>query len=376
MLPVAAINALTARWIAALPDDQLTNGTVTSGLGVWPLLAILADAADGKARDELSAAVGITADQGLRMGTAILEWLDATPGVAAALGLWRRKDLPVRDSFRDALPPDVISTFTGDVPDDQAALDAWASAHTDGLIPAMPVTIDADTLMVLASALMAETRWREPFLSGGWLLWRNTGDPSIVRVTPSTTSVLVEGSNGIDVELVMGLPEASPGALLSAAIGAPFGGASTSGAVLSAGYVGPGILVTVEDAVSKAPQCRLRVPAFTVRAHHDLCALGEVFGLLTVTDPSTGHLPGISTDPLAISAAAQDAVAEFSAEGFRAAAVTGISFMAGSAMPRHDHRALVIDVRFDGAFGFVARHTESGLVLAAGWVTDAAQDRP
>ena len=97
-------------------------------------------------------------------------------------------------------------------------------------------------------------------------------------------------------------------------------------------------MVTIEDAVSTAPQCRLRVPVFTVRAHHDLRALGDVFGLLTVTDPSTGHLPGISTEPLAISAAAQDAVAEFSAEGFRAAAVTGMSIMAGSAMPRRDRR--------------------------------------
>ena len=36
----------------------------------------------------------------------------------------------------------------------------------------------------------------------------------------------------------------------------------------------------------------------------------------------------------------------------------------------------MIDVRFDGPFGFVARHTESGLVLAAGWVTETAQDQP
>ncbi len=307
------------------------------------------------------------------MGTTLLNWLDQTPGLSAALGLWHRQDLPIRETFRAALPPDVISTLAGDAEADQAALDAWASAHTDGLIPTMPITIAEDTLMVLASALTAETQWREPFDGGGWLLWRNTGDPSIVRVTPDMTSVLVEGLNGIDVELIVGLPEASPADLLGAVIEPRAD--TVSATELSAGYVGPGILVTIEDAVSKAPQCRLRVPVFTVRARHDLRALGDVFGLLIVTDPSTGHLPGISTEPLAIGAAAQDAVAEFSAEGFRAAAVTGMALMAGSAIPRKDHKALVIDVRFDPPFGFVARNAESGLVLAAGWVPATSSDQ-
>ena len=369
MLPVAAINALTARWFAALPNAHFTSGTVASGAGVWPLVAILADVASGPARAELSAASEITADQGLHMGTSVLEWLDRTPGVAAALGIWHRADLPIRDPWRDALPTDVISTFTGDVAADQATLDAWASARTGGQIPTMPLTIDADTLLVLASALTVTTRWRQPFTAGGSTLWRTTADPSIVRVTPETTSVLVEGELGIDVELIMAGPETPPSDVLSAAITSPLGGASA--ADLAPGYAGPGILVTVEDAVSKAPQCRLRLPAFTVRGHHDLRALGDVFGLVAVTDASTGHLPGISPEPLAISAAAQDAVAEFSAEGFRAAAVTAMAMMAGSAMPHRDKRALVVDVRFDGGFGFVARHTESGVVLAAGWVPSA-----
>ncbi|MBX4175927.1 hypothetical protein K3A88_13435, partial [Streptomyces geysiriensis] len=42
---VQAVNGLTARWAAAAD-----GGTVFSAVGVWPLLALLADGAAGAAR--------------------------------------------------------------------------------------------------------------------------------------------------------------------------------------------------------------------------------------------------------------------------------------------------------------------------------------
>ena len=47
---VRAVNDLTARWARSLP----AGNTVVSGLGLWPLLAILATAADEPGRAELS----------------------------------------------------------------------------------------------------------------------------------------------------------------------------------------------------------------------------------------------------------------------------------------------------------------------------------
>src|SRR5581483_8607362 len=111
------------------------------------------------------------------------------------------------------------------------------------------------------------------------------------------------------------------------------------------------------------------VPRFTVRAGHDLLALPEVCGLHAVADPVHSHLPGISSEPLVVNQARQDAVAEFTAEGFRAAAVTAIGFVRAS-MVLPSAQARQVTVTVDRPFGFAAVHRDSGLVLVAGWVAD------
>ena len=54
---VEHVNALTRRWLATLDGAS----SVASGLGVWPLLAFLADAAGGPGRAELAEALGVPA---------------------------------------------------------------------------------------------------------------------------------------------------------------------------------------------------------------------------------------------------------------------------------------------------------------------------
>ena len=55
---VQAANTLTARWCARLGSDDF----VVSGAGLWPLLALLAAAADEPAGAELAAALGRPTD--------------------------------------------------------------------------------------------------------------------------------------------------------------------------------------------------------------------------------------------------------------------------------------------------------------------------
>ncbi|MEU0841905.1 hypothetical protein ABZ370_20885 [Streptomyces sp. NPDC005962] len=102
---VRAVNALTGRWArAAVTDDE---GTVFTGAGVWPLLALLAGAADGPARGELEGALGVGAegaDGATALGRAAVEALAAIDGVDAATGLWTRHDLPVRSAWEAELP--------------------------------------------------------------------------------------------------------------------------------------------------------------------------------------------------------------------------------------------------------------------------------
>jgi hypothetical protein len=139
-----SVSRLTARWIESLPGE---DSTVVSGLGVQPLLAILAELANDPARSELAAAAGGRYDGLLQ-----------TAELRMALGLWTRPEIELQPGVDRFLPPEVQGTLT-----DQAALDAWVVERTDGLLRRMPIQLTPDVLLVLASALALQTKWALPF---------------------------------------------------------------------------------------------------------------------------------------------------------------------------------------------------------------------
>ncbi|SEO21851.1 serpin family protein [Actinacidiphila rubida] len=380
---VEAVNGLTARWVADLPPA----GTVLAAVGVWPLLGLLADGAAGPARRELSAALGIPADDAAAAARDVLSVLGAMPGLSAALGLWTRGTLPVEAAWLDRLPADVHRRLTGDPVADRSRLDAWASACTDGRIDAMPVAVDDETLLVLASALTLRTDWIRPFRpgvmeagAGPWQdrnlagLHRSTSLLNRVGVADTTAGPLTElqvvGTHGTDVHLYLGPPEATAGQVLAAAVATLHDRrAVVPGDRLPDGDPGPGLSVSRVPSVDGEPTLHVSTVPFTVKAHHDLLKRADLFGLRAATDASHGHFPGISAEPVAVQQAAQAMTATFGARGYRSAAVTALSGMAAG-IPRHPFRAREIDVRFDRPFGFLALHRTSRLVLNAGWVTD------
>ncbi|MFJ8635943.1 hypothetical protein [Streptomyces sp. NPDC093568] len=75
---IRAVNALTTRWAEAWGAAG-AGGTVFSAAGVWPLLAFLADGADGTARAELADAVGLPAEEAAGAARELL-------GAMAAMG--------------------------------------------------------------------------------------------------------------------------------------------------------------------------------------------------------------------------------------------------------------------------------------------------
>ncbi|MCL2553787.1 MAG: proteinase inhibitor I4 serpin [Actinomycetia bacterium] len=380
---VAAVNSLTARWAATLPDD----GTVLAAVGVWPLLGLLADGAAGPARRELSDALGIPADGASAAARDLLTTLGATPGLRTALGLWTRATLPLEPAWLERLPADVHGRLTGDPVADRSLLDAWAARSTDGRIDAMPVAVDDETLLVLAGALTLRTDWIRPFEewpmeaeTGPWCgrelagLFRSTRLLHRVGVAETAAGPLTElqvvGARGIDVHLYLGTPEATAGQVLSAAVATlHHRRAVVPGTHLPYGAPGPGLSVTRVPSMDGEPRLHVSTVPFTVTAHHDLLDRAELFGLRTAADDSQGHFPGISGKPLAVQAGAQAMTATFGARGFRSAAVTALSVMAGG-VPDYPFRVREIDVRFDRPFGFLALHRTSRLVLNAGWVTD------
>ncbi|WP_405950350.1 serpin family protein [Streptomyces prunicolor] len=381
---VEAANRLTARWAGSV-----SGGTVFSAAGVWPLLAFLADGASGAARAELADAVGMPADQAAAAARELLARMASIPGLNSALGLWTRRELPLREGWRAGLPADTHGVLTEDLPACQQALDAWAAERTDGLIERMPVTLDEDVLMVLASALALRTEWPRPFSelrlrpdTGPWqgrqLVGLHRTGVRLDRVGVvggphgHVTELKVPGDNGIDVHLLLGEQRMTPGQVLGTGVDVLARRlAVVPSGQLPYGEVGPGLLVEQQRCTTpRPPELYVTTVAYDMRARHDLRGLHGLFGLTTAMDSGDGHFPGISPSPLAIGQAEQSAVAQFGALGFRAGAVTAIAPVAGGALPDLRCTTTVVKARFDRPFGFLAVHRESRLVLTAGWVTD------
>lgn len=372
---MAGANALTRRWVNTIDSD---TSVAVSGAGVWPLLAYLAPAADGAARDELTAAAGLSTEDAAGGAAALVALLRSAPGLRAAIGAWVHPRLELRAQWCDSLPSGAVGVLG-----EQAQLDAWVREQTDGLLDRMPLTIDDETLLVLASALVARTRWIQPFddgtliaATGPWSgrrlagLHRTTADRDLLAVydTPGgpVTVLTVEGADGIDVDLVIGLPAAPAAAVLAAGLDAPSAAPARRGSQLVEGETAPGVTVDLGWAHDDSPRLLASLPRFTVTSSHDLLADADVFGLRSVSDLSRQRLPGVSDFPLGVGAAAQDLTASFTADGFEAAVVTAFGMRAGSAPP--SGRPLQVRLLLDRPFGFVARHRPSGLALVAGWV--------
>ncbi|MER6125479.1 serpin family protein [Streptomyces sp. NPDC001795] len=379
-----AVGRLTARWAGTVED-----GTVFSAVGVWPLLAFLADGAAGAARAELADAVGLPAEQAAAAARELPAALDAIRGLDVALGLWTKRTLELRAEWAAGLPAETHGVLTGDAEADRAALDAWAVKRTEGLVDRMPVALTEDTELVLASALVLRTKWLRPFEewpllpeSGPWrersLLGLRRESVLLDRVgvadTPDgcVTELKVLGTSGIDVHLLLGEERMTAAQVVRAGVDVLLRRHPVvPGTGLPYGDVGPGLRVRkVRCMRPQPPTLDVTTAAFDVTARHDLLERHELFGLSTARDITRGHFPGISGFPLAIGSAGQSTTARFGALGFRAASVTAFGAVTSGAMPDLRHVTTTVEATFDRPFGFLAVHRTSRLVLAAGWITD------
>lgn len=369
---VQAANTLTERWCAQLGGED----SVVSAAGVWPLLALLASAADEPAGAELAGALGRPVDCAARDALDLLDVLRAGSTTGAALGIWAGRDVSLHEDWAAQLPEGVVGELS-----DQAALDRWASEGTGGLIDRFPLDIDADTKLMIASALAARVHWCIPFDSqhrgddfgsdklGRQWLSRTTFDLSAAAVLDGTvTRVMVEGDGDLDVHLLLG--DRQPADVLAAGLRELSGAARVQlAADLDDGDAAPGVRVGVTESDWPKDELRLELPSFEIRAQHDLLAYPDLFGLRLVTDPAASHLPQLSPVPLFVERGAQDVLARFFADGFEAAAVSAFEMgLTGEPTPPQ-YRVMTVDVTFDRPFGFIAVHRHSRLAVTAGWVS-------
>jgi hypothetical protein len=255
------------------------------------------------------------------------------------------------------------------------------SEKTGGLLNRMPIDLTPDLQLLLASALALETAWTRPFgeheqpVDGAQKRWLGRRDHDVETVrrfdtdAGPLTAVTVRGSGEFDVLLYVGQPDRARNAVLAAAL--RVSGEGVGAAELLRGVESPA--VTVGETTDPEPSVFLSLPYFEVRANHDLLSQPETFGLMTATDSTRGHFPGLSPVPLSVSSARQAAMAEFSALGFKAAAVTAIAMATSGRVPTTPGQALF--VRLDRPFAFIAVHRPTGIPVVAGWVaTDAYRD--
>ncbi len=383
---VRGVRDLSERWAR-----QMSGGsTVLSGLGVWPLLAILATAADEPGRSELADAAGLPADVSADQAGRLVETLGASTDLSAALGVWIRDDLKLAESFDRVVPAMMRGVLTGDARRDKAVLDGWAAEHTDGLIPEMPLEVTPDLVLALASALSLKTTWVKAFeehprhvhegpWAGAWQ-WLSRSDPDLSAIrlyddTPAGALVTASVAGDADVDVVLGLGEpGAPARVVVPALLEVDGNGIDGGTLLERNESGteltPGLSVGTTSA--RKPDVRVSLPVFEVRAEHDLLAHAELFGLGSVSRPpgATGHFSGISPEPLRVSQAKQTVYARFFATGFEAAAVTAVGMVRMAMMTEPSKR---LELELDRPFAFVAVHRASGLPIVAGWIAEPTQ---
>ena len=367
---VHAANTLTERWCIRCSDGDF----VLSGAGLWPLLALLASAADDVARTELEEALGRPASSAVEDALELIDVLRTGESTTAALGVWTREGIPLHEQWASQLPSGVIGTLT-----DQAALDKWAAEGTDGLIEEFPLELTPQTRLVLASALATKVKWVKPFNSsprsgdrkGGppdqqWLS-RTTYDLAHAAVLDdSVTRVVVEGDGDVDVHLLLGDLQTSE--VLATGLREIAGEAHVRSAVDLEGG-GPGLTTRRVKSSDPNDVLRLELPSFEITARHDLVKQAELFGLRAVTNPYVPHLPLLSPVDLSVSDGVQEVLARFFAEGFEAAAVTAFGMIPTGGAPLQRYEVKLVEVTFDRPFGFLAVHRPSGLAVVAGWVS-------
>jgi serine protease inhibitor len=379
---VRAANRLTTRWAAALEDAD-GRSTACSGIGVWPLLGLLGAGADAQGRAELGEAFGLDADAASDAVRGVVDLFDRSSGLSLAMGLWRRSDLVVHDDWLALLPPATRGVLSGAAQQDQAALDAWVSKHTNERLTRMPCRLSPAIVLLLASALTVDTAWREPLkqsVSRGVGAWADVTLPLLSRTTspndvwlvrtaggPLTVTVL-EGSDDIDVYLLIGEDGRGAASVLGEGLAAleRLHEDGTPSAEWEGEDGAPGVSVSTIRSTTGAPETWLECVAFELSARHDLLATADVFGLEHASSDG-GGFPGVSDTPLRVDQAVQDVVAEFSADGFKAAAVTAIG-MSRAAFARPANEARRTTVSYTRPHAFAAVHRGTGLVLVAGWV--------
>lgn len=375
---LAALVGSYARRVSPAVLDQHSQGSVSSALGVWLLLAACAPVAIGSERAELEEVLGCAAAEAAELLAAFAA--GPPPALKAALAVWVRVSDATSEvsAWLRGLPQSVQSGFMPS----QAEADAWAERETLGLIPRFPMRIDEFTRVALASALATKVKWEIPFDKapatehlGAASPWRGTVEGMLwdahadgraaIAHTQAAGLVAVHcavADDGLTVVSVSGAPDVDRGSVVAGAyevaseVCSEWGRSACSLWDLPLG-VGHSWEISEHEVPVFVPEPHLEritgvaLPAWQVREELDL-KQSSTFGAAPALE-TLRRLIGPRPDDE--TKAKQAAVAEFGRYGFEAAAVTVLGVRAAAALRPHgravERRAVL---RFDHPYAAVA----------------------
>ncbi|MBU2696904.1 hypothetical protein ABFU82_02920 [Nocardioides sp. WV_118_6] len=352
-VPVPALRDHATRLRAAAGLDE---APIASAAGLWLLLASVAEVVEPPDRAVLEDVLGVGAAEATALATALLA--DPHPAVGAALGGWLKPGL----TLARALPgPVAVEPLPG-----QDVLDAWAAAHTRGLIERFPVEVDERTLLLLASALVTEPRWRRRLGTDADGLLLLDGELQAIVATEAAGPVAVASppsGDDIDVLSVIAAPEVPAADVWQAVdevVARHLGGTLAHGD-RPAGALADGHAWRVAEGTERfeawgAPEDGAevwtgRLPAWKAEAEHDLT---EAPGVAETGRGLGALLPPEATARGIDLQCVQAATASYDADGFRAAAVTAMSVRAAGMPSYVERRVARVTVTYDRPHALVA----------------------
>jgi hypothetical protein len=386
------VSAYAARLHAVIGS----NHHVASPLGAWLVLALAAPASTGADRETLTEVLGCDVAEAARVAADLLT--EPHPVVASAAAVWTSPEARLPEAFlrwQEALP-DVVTT--GDLPG-QAGLDAWARAHTLGLIDRFPISA-RDLYLVLATALATKVSWQVPFdlapaaSLGSTSPWtdqltrvlRTPAHPrgahtQYIAATANAGDVIVHvatAAGGLIVVSVAAAADVPSGTVLNAAHRIAVRqatGAKIERRELGDVALGEGPLWSVRETMAAADSVAAVLPAWSAMSKHDLTAPSLGFG-------AAKHALVPNDGPWA---SQQVAMARYSRTGFEAAAVSALAVATAMRLPvrrrdvvlRFAHPYAVVAVATDATGSASGSGPWHGLPVFSAWVSepeDATED--
>ncbi len=369
--PAAATADFGLHLLGALPPGN----AVVSPDSVATALAMAGTGAKGPTAEQIAEVLhldptdpgafeGIGGLQG-KIAGAITAGDPEAPTLTIANGLFVQSGFPLRPRFVAGLSegfgaaPEAVD-FANDPPGATAAINSWTNSHTNGLIPSLfSEPLPAETRLVLANAVYLKAKWRNEFKASATSpapFHRERGDVSTEFMHQATRLSFAIGPNFSAVDLPyrasnLSLLVVLPGAAGLAALESELGRRGLGSVVH---FLHPETV-------------KLSLPRFHLETETELTPVLEALGV-TLPFSAAANFSGITAaEPLRISEVKHIADIEVDEEGTEAAAVTGISIIAVSAVAPP---LKFVTFNADHPFLFFVRDDKTGAVLFAGRMTN------